>query len=396
MTREEPSLADGGRSLRIAMIGQRGLPATWGGVERHVEELGARLVARGHHVTAYGRHSYSDLSRTDVRGIRLRSLPTVRGKGLEALTHSFQSAFLALGEHYDVVHFHAVGPGVAAAVTRPFSGAAVVQTIHGLDADRSKWGLAGRTVLRLGTWMSARVPHETIVVSQDLRRHYAEVYGRTTTRIPNGVPRAVTASEAHLRERFGLEPGSYLLHVGRLVPEKAADILIEAFGKVRDDRVRLVVAGSSADTDEYAAHLHELARRVGNVDLVGFAGGQDLAALYTHARAYVSASRLEGLPLTLLEAMAYRLPVVVSAIPPHVEVTGEHELPGIHLAAPNSIPAFADALVSALDADRDAERRAARERAGELLSVYDWDAVAEQTEAVYRRAADRRGRAQAR
>jgi glycosyltransferase involved in cell wall biosynthesis len=378
------------------MIGLRGLPATWGGVERHVEELGARLVARGHHVTAYGRHSYSDSSRTEVRGIQLRTLRTVRGKGIEALTHSFQSAFLALGEHYDVVHFHAVGPGLAAAVTRPLSGAAVVQTIHGLDAERSKWGTAGRAALRLGTWMSARVPHETIVVSQDLRRHYAEVYGRTATRIPNGVPQPVPASEAHLGERFGLEPGSYLLHVGRLVPEKAADLMIEAFGKVRDDRVRLVIAGSSGDTDEYAAHLHELARRVGNVDLVGFAGGQDLAALYTHARAYVSASLLEGLPLTVMEAMSYQLPVVLSAIPPHVEVAGDEELPGIRLATPGSLISFADALASALSADVGAERRAASERADQLLSVFNWDAVAAKTEAVYCRAVDRRGRAQAR
>lgn len=374
------------------MIGLRGLPATWGGVERHVEELGARLVARGHRVTAYGRHSYADQELSEHRGIRLRSLRTLEGKGVEALAHSLQSAVLALGERYDVVHFHAVGPGVAAAVTRPFSRAAVVQTIHGLDADRSKWGLAGRTVLRLGTWMSARVPHETVVVSRELQEHYAAVYGRTATRIPNGVPEPAFASAAHLRERFGLEPGSYLLHVGRLVPEKAADLMIEAFGKVRDDRVRLVVAGGSGDTDDYVAQLHELAGRVGGVDLIGYAGGEDLAALYTHARAYVSASRLEGLPLTLLEAMSYRLPVVLSAIPPHVEVTGEQELPGIHLAAPDSVLAFADALGRALHAEPDAERRAATDRAGDLLTVYNWDAAAEQTEAVYRRAVERRGR----
>jgi glycosyltransferase involved in cell wall biosynthesis len=385
-------VGDGGRSLDIAMIGLRGLPATWGGVERHVEELGARLVARGHRITAYGRLSYADETLPEHRGIRLRSLRTLEGKGVEALAHSVQSAVLALGERYDVVHFHAVGPGVAAAVTRAFSRAAVVQTIHGLDADRSKWGVAGRTVLRLGTWMSARVPHETIVVSRELQEHYAAVYGRATTRIPNGVPRPALASEVHLRERFGLAPGTYLLHVGRLVPEKAADLMIEAFGKVRDEAVRLVVAGASGDTDEYVAQLRELAGRVGAVDLVGYAGGEDLAALYTHARAYVSASRLEGLPLTLLEAMSYRLPVVLSAIPPHVEVTGEQELPGVHLATPDSVPSFADALGRALHADRDVERRAATERAEEVLAVYNWDAAAEETEAVYQRAVRRRGR----
>jgi len=372
--------------LRIAMIGLRGLPATWGGIERHVEELGARLVERGHSVTVYARPSYSDVPRSEYRGMRLQFLRTVNGRGVEALAHSFQSAVHALGEHYDVVHFHAVGPGLAAPLSRGLSRAAVVQTIHGLDADRVKWSGPGRTALRLGTWLSGRVPHETIVVSQDLQQHYAHVYGHSTSRIPNGVPSPEPGSADVLRDRYGLEPGSYLLSVGRLVPEKAADLLIEAFGQVADPDLRLVLAGESGDTDEFVAGLQELAGRDERVRLVGYAGGEHLAALYTHARAYVSASRLEGLPLTLLEAVAYRLPVVVSGIGPHVEVVGDEDRPAVHLAEPGSVSSYAEALNRALVADPVTERRAAQARAEQLRDVYSWDAVVEQTEAVYRRA----------
>lgn len=382
--------------MRIAMIGQRGIPATWGGVERHVEELSARLVARGHEVTAYGRPGYAGGAVKEVRGVRVQPLRTVHGKGIEALVHSFQSAVHALSQDYDVVHFHAVGPGLAAPLSRVLSRAAVVQTVHGLDADRAKWGGPARAALRLGTWLSARVPHETIVVSKELVDHYATVYGRGVTRITNGVPEAAHGSPRVLKERFGLEPGSYVLHVGRLVPEKAADLLIEAFAQSGDHGVRLVIAGDSCDTDDYVAQLEKLAREVGTVDLVGYAGGADLAALYAHARAYVTAATLEGLPLTLLEAVSYRLPLVVSAIAPHTEVVGDVESAGVHLATPGSVREFAGALERAMEADPVSERLSAGERADRLIPHYNWDAVAERTETVYRRALDARGGSAAR
>ena len=367
------------------MVGLRGVPATWGGVERHVEEIGARLVARGHEVTVFCRPGYCDSGGGLHRGMRTRTLATVEGRGVEALVHSANAALRTLGRRYDVVHFHAVGPGLAAPLPRMLSNAAVVQTIHGLDADREKWSGFGRAALRVGTWMSARVPDVTVTVSRALQDHYREIYGRDTVYVPNGALPGRRVDARHLRERFGLEPGGYLLYVGRLVPEKAADVLLEAYAGLEGD-VRLVVAGDSSHTDDFAAHVRALAARDPRVVLPGYVHGDDLAALYTHARSFVLPSRLEGLPLTLLEAAGYELPLVVSSIPPHLEVVGGADRPGVRIARPASVGDLRDALARSL-AGGDAERVSAAANAARVLEHYDWDRAASLLEEVYLAAA---------
>ena len=378
--------------MNIAVIGTRGLPATWGGVERHVEEIGARLVDRGHQVTVFTRPGYAANVGDRYRGMWLREVRTVRRKGVEALLHSLNAAAHAVGRPgYDVVHLHAVGPALVTPVARYLTRAGVVHTVHGLDADRDKWRGPERTLLNLGTWMSARVPHRTIVVSQDLQRHYLDTYGRTTDHIPNGVTPVADAEEVSVADRFGVQPGRYLLHVGRLVPEKASDVLLRAFAEVPGDDVRLVVAGGSSDTDDYVAEIFALAAHDPRVVMAGYVYGADLASLYRNARAFVLPSRLEGLPITLLEAASHGLPLVVSAIPPHLEVVG-HERPGARLAEPGSVASLSEAMKRSLHDDD--ERRGAAALATEVLQRYDWDAATVATEAVYRAAIDarRRGR----
>lgn len=362
------------------MIGLRGLPATWGGVEHHVEELGARLVERGHEVTVYCRSNYTDPAARRHRGMRLEVHRAVERRGLEALSHSLLAAGRTLNGRHDIVHFHAVGPGVAAPLPRYLSRSAVVQTIHGLDADRAKWGGGARLLLTGGTWMSAHVPHATVTVSRTLQQHYRDRYGRSATYIPNGVSAPVHVGAELLRERFGLEPGSYLLYVGRLVPEKAADVLLEAFAQLHDD-VRLVIAGGSSDTAAFTERLRGLADRDPRVLMPGYVFGAELAALYSHARAFVLPSLLEGLPLTLLEAISYGLPVVVTSIPPHLEVVGA-EGPGARLAPPGDVLALQEAVSRSLR-DPAAERAAAQERSREVLVHYDWDRATDLLEELY-------------
>ena len=169
------------RQLRIAMIGSRGIPARWGGIERHVEELGALLAARGHDVTVFCRSNYvqagRDLRLVEHRGMRLRSLPTVPTKHLDAIVHSGIATTVTLGSPYDILHYHALGPGVMGVLPRYLSSAKVVLTVHGLDDQRAKWGAGATALLRSAGWLSARVPDATIVVSRDLRRHYRERHG---------------------------------------------------------------------------------------------------------------------------------------------------------------------------------------------------------------------------
>lgn len=369
--------------LRIAMIGSRGLPATWGGVEHHVEEIGARLVERGHDVTVFCRPGYAEVERQSYRGMRLKSVPTVHGKGFEALVHSINAARSTLAGGYDVVHFHCVGPGIAAPLPRFLSHSAIVQTVHGLDADRAKWGACGRLVLRMGTWMSAHVPDETVTVSHALQEHYLVRYHTTAVYVPNGVPEASLVPDVVLRRRFGLEPRSFLLFVGRLVPEKGPDLLLEAVERI-PRHVRLVVAGGSSDTESFVGELRRRLRD-DRVVMPGYVFGDDLAALYTHARRLVLPSRLEGLPLTLLEAVSYDLPVIVSDIPPHTEVVGPADRPGVRVFRSGSASALSDALLRSL-ADDDAELRGAVTTRRLVLDRYDWSRIADETESVYYRA----------
>jgi glycosyltransferase involved in cell wall biosynthesis len=370
------------RPLRIAMIGQRGVPATFGGVERHVEEIGSRLAERGHEVIVYARTNYVEELRDTWRGMTIRNLSTVDSKHLDAIVHSAKSTVAAMRSGVDVVHYHAVGPGLPSPLPRVVGHAKVVQTIHGRDSERGKWGGAARQVLRTAEWLSAKVPDAIIVVSRDLAEHYRSAYGRETTWIPNGVDAPTLREPNAIAERWGLTTGSYLLFLGRLVPEKAPDLLIRAFRRLPGD-LRLVIAGGSSFTDEFVAGLERQAAGDSRVVLAGYVFGEELDELYTNAAAFVLPSFLEGLPLTLLEAASYGTPIVASDIPPHLEVVGA-DAPGHRLFRSGDETALAEALRRAI-AETRIEREGAAVFRDEVLAAYRWDAVTDMTEAVYRK-----------
>lgn len=368
------------RPLRIAMIGQRGVPATFGGVEHHVEELGARLADRGHEVLVFCRPNYVRRELTEYRGMRLCHLRTVDSKHLDTIVHSVAASLAALRKHPDIVHYHALGPGIAAPLPRWGSRAKVVQTVHGLDHQRAKWGLAARSVLGTAHWMSARVPDLTIAVSAELATHYWRDMGRPAWLVPNGVnPGPPTARSDTLRT-FGLQPYKYLLFVGRFVPEKAPDELIRVFGRIPGD-IRLVLAGDSSHTADYAAELKRLAQQDDRIVFTGYVYGRVLSELYGNALAFVLPSHLEGLPLTLLEAAAHGVPIVASDIPPHREVLGVSRPGGRTFPVGNEA-----ALLAALQAvinGAPEERAAAAGLRDLVLASYDWDAAATRTEQLY-------------
>jgi len=368
--------------LRIAMIGQRGIPATFGGIEHHVEELGARLAARGHDVVVYTRTNYADERPTLVRGMRPRYLPTVGSKHLDAIVHSGLSTVDVMARGADIVHYHAVGPGIPAILPRFAGRARVVLTVHGLDAERAKWSATARTVLNLAQWLSARVPDETIVVSRDLERHYRDRFRRRTTYIPNGVAEAHPRPAEEIRRRWGLSTGSYLLFLGRLVPEKAPDLLIRAFRRLETSH-RLVVAGGSSFTDDYVRGLRALVANDDRIVLPGYVYGELLQELYANAAAFVLPSSLEGLPLTLLEAASYGLPLVTSDIAPNLEVVG-HDAPGHRVFHVGDEIGLAAALERIL-ADPPGERAGGEDLRRHVMSAYSWDTAAEMTESVYER-----------
>jgi glycosyltransferase involved in cell wall biosynthesis len=371
------------RPARIAFIGQRGVPATIGGIEHHVEEIGSRLAARGHDVTVYTRANYTTSRVTEHRGMHVRYIPTAPTKHLEALVHSGLSTAVAMApgpRRADILHYHAIGPSVFTPLPRALTRRGVVLTIHGLDYDRDKWGVGARTALKSAGWISAHVPHATITVSQNLADFYLSRYGRVAHYIPNGVAAPVRQEPRLIRERFGLEGGDYALFLGRLVPEKAPDLLLRAF-RTLGTNARLVIAGGSSFTDTYVHELEVLAARDPRVILAGSVHGELLQELYTNAAVFVLPSRLEGLALTLLEAASYRLPLVASDILPNCEVIGA-DGPGGRLFASGDEQGLAAALTTTLG-DLDGARIGAQRLGDRVVRDYDWDAATDATEAVY-------------
>jgi len=373
--------------VRIAFIGQKGVPATFGGIEHHVEEIGARLAGRGHEVTVFCRSNYVTQRLSEHKGMRLVHVPTVASKHLDAIVHSLVSTGASVGRGFDIIHYHAIGPGALSPVARAITRAKVVQTIHGRDDERAKWSRPAQAMLRSAAWMSARVPNATIVVSQALADHYRTHYGREVDYIPNGVDAPGERTDAHeIERRYGLEPDSYLLFVGRLVPEKAPDLLVRAFRRVPGE-LRLVIVGGSSFSDSYVRSIRDLVDGDHRVEWVDYVYGDLLAELYANARAFVLPSLVEGLPLTLLEAASHATPVVASAIPPHLEVLGA-DGPGRRLFRPGD----EDDLVAAIQrglADPQAERAGAVVLADEVVKTYRWDRAVDATEAVYERVAAR-------
>lgn len=367
-------------SLRIAMIGLRGLPPTWGGIERHVEQIGSRLVAQGHRVDAFCRPHYTTATDPEHAGIGLRSVPCPNVRGFETFIHSGLSSLATLGRRYDIVHFHAIGPGLFMPLPRYLSSARVVQTIHGMDNKRAKWGRGARTVLNSALWVGGRSADRTITVSETLARNFAADLGRESVYIPNGCPSVELRAPELIRSRYGLQGGDYVLYVGRLVPEKAPHQLIRAFRSVATDQ-KLVIVGGSSHTDDYEDHIRALAAEDDRVVVTGYQYGAVLAEFFSNAALYVQPSLLEGLPLTMLEAVAYDRPIVASDIGPHVEVLGDSG-PGRHLVSAGDEPGLTEAIQLMLE-DPEKTRLGGRQLAAEVRPRYDWDDIATRTEAVY-------------
>lgn len=359
--------------MRIAMIGQKGIPARHGGVERHVEELGARLVGLGHEVTVFTRPNYTPRALTRHRGMRLVSLPSVGTKHLDAITHSLLCAVYCCVQDFEVVHYHAIGPTLVSPITR-LRGRKTVATIHGQDWRRGKWGSVASAVLRAAEWASLRVPDRTIAVSRSLTKEYVSRGAKSVSYIPNGISVDDTDDTSVLRE-FGLSDREYVLFAGRLVPEKGLHHLLVASALASTGR-RLVVAGDSSMSSAYVSEVKGLADE--NVAFVGYQYGSRMAALFRHAALFVLPSELEGLPLVLLEAIAYGVPILASDIPPNREVLGDE---GWYFRT-GDVGDLAAKLKHADSCMEELLRNSARIREA-AVSEYDWDRVARQTSDLY-------------
>jgi glycosyltransferase involved in cell wall biosynthesis len=312
--------------MKIAVIGAKGVPPKQGGIEHYCAEVYPRMVARGHSVDLFARSSYTQhrwLDRYDFRGVQVISLPGWQFRGVDAFMTSALAAIAASGTQYDIIHFHALGPSLFTSISKVASAAKVVVTCQGLDWQRAKWGNFSSQMIQMGEKAAVRFAHEIVVVSEALRTYFMQTYGRETVYIPNA-PATYPASDPNFSygKQLGLEQGRYILYLGRLVPEKRPDLLIEAFQALKPAGWKLVFAGGVSDTKDYTSKLLEMVASNPEVVFAGELWGERLAEIVRGAGLFVLPSDLEGLPLAMLEAMRERIPVMASDIPPHQQLIG--------------------------------------------------------------------------
>ena len=297
--------------LRIAMLGHKRIPSREGGVEIVVCELSTRMAEQGHRVTCYNRRGKhvggashdSAVNEKEYGGVRLESVATLDKKGLAAMSSSFFASVRAAFGKYDVVHFHAEGPCAMLWLPKLF-GKRCIATIHGLDHQRAKWGKFASWYIKSGEKCAVKYADEIIVLSEGVKEYFMQTYGRETVLVPNGVNCAWPREVKKISKKFGLEKNQYILFLARLVPEKGVRYLIEAYKQVKTDK-KLIIAGGSSDTAGFEAELREMAKDDDRIIFTGFVQGKTLEELYSNAYIYVLPSDLEGMPLSLLEAMSY-------------------------------------------------------------------------------------------
>lgn len=314
--------------IKIAMLGHKRIPSREGGVEIVVSELATRMARLGLDVTCFNRRghhvsgeAFDGEITNEYFGVKLKSVWTLDKKGLAAMTASFSGALCAAFGKYDVVHFHAEGPCAMMWIPKLF-GKKCIATIHGLDHQRAKWGKFASWYIRTGEKCAVRFADNIIVLSESVKQYFKDTYNRDTVFIPNGISSAEHKEAKDITELYGIYKDEYILFLGRLVPEKGVKYLIKAYKELDTDK-KLVIAGGASDSSEYLKELTELSEGDPRIIFTGFVQGRVLEELYSNAYVYVLPSDLEGMPLSLLEAMSYGNCCLTSDIPECESVLGD-------------------------------------------------------------------------
>lgn len=382
------------QGMRVAMIGHKRIPSREGGVEVVVEELSVRMAALGHRIDAYNRfghhvsgkkydQEYGWKGRKFYKGVRVYIVPTFRRSSLNAIVYSFFATIMALFHHYDVIHFHAEGP--CAMLWLPhFLKRKIVVTVHGLDWQRAKWGNFASFVIKFGERMAAKYADEVIVLSENVRQYFKETYNRETIYIPNGITRPAPQGQTVIGEKYGLKKDGYFLFLARIVPEKGLHYLIEAFSELETDK-KLVIAGGSSQAYGYMEQIHRMAAEDERILMTDFVQGQVLEELYANAYAFVLPSDVEGMALTLLEAMSYGDCCLVSDIRENTEVVEDKAL----TFRRGDVKDLKRQLVWMLE-HPDEVRRMGEESVDYICGKHNWDDVTGRTLAVYEKAAGKK------
>lgn len=367
--------------MKIVFIGQKGIPSLAGGVERHVAEIAVRLAKEPlTDVVVYTRPWYTAKQLKQHDSVRLVSLPSLRSKHLDAISHTFFAVLhAAFVERPDIIHIHAVGPALMTGLARVLRPQAkIVVTFHCIDRQHQKWGKFAKLMLWLGEWMAMKFAHEVITVSKNLKQYAYEVYGRTTVHIPNGVAEMPNQTASIIKEQFNLEPDAYILMVARLVRHKGVHHLIKAYQQLKTEK-KLVIVGDSAFTDAYVSEMKVLAGDNPNIVFTGLQTGKTLAELYSNAYVFVLPSESEGLPLVLLEAGAYGKAILASDIPANLEI-----IEAAGLSFENTNVEDLKLKLEELLNNSEAVKLLGKQARQVVLTQYHWNDITKKTMQLYR------------
>jgi len=364
--------------MRIAYIGLRGIPAAYSGVEQSVEEIGSRLVAKGHNVTVFCMSNRYKNKLRFYKGIALKYVFTFQSKHLEMIWYAFLCTIICIFSKYDIIHFHALGPSTMAFIVK-FLKKNTVVTVHGLDWKRAKWGRLARAYLLYGEKSSVEYADKTIAVSNVLKKYLERKYQKKVIYITNGVNINSPIRSKYIT-RYGLTANDYLLFVGRLVPEKGCHYLIEAFKRLKTDK-KLVIVGESAASDKYVDSLRSSAPN--NVVFTGFLAGNDLTELYSNAYMYIQPSEIEGLPISVLEAMSYGRCVLVSDIEENIEAITMRNGDRCGETFKNKCPTDLKKKIEFLLEHKELLEKYGNQAISKVQKEHNWDSITDETFDVY-------------
>lgn len=358
--------------MKIAMIGHKYVPSREGGVEIVVEQLSTRMASLDQEVTIFNRKRKQYKKIKEYKNCKVKNIFTINKKSLDAIVYSLFATIKGVFGKYDVLHFHAEGPCFFLWLTK-LCKKKIIVTIHGLDWQRGKWGGFASKILKKGEKRAVKYADEIIVLSKNVQKYFKETYDRDTVYIPNGITPPVKREVNIIKEKYGLEKDGYILFLARVVPEKGCHYLIEAYNKLSEEErkgKKLVIAGGSSHSDEYYSQIVDMCKDNKNIILTGFVQGDEWRELFTNNCLYVLPSDIEGMPISLLEAMSFENTCLVSNIEENVEVMNEN----CYSFEKSNVEDLKNKLAECLNLEK---------KKNANIKVPNWDEVVEKTLSLY-------------
>ena len=346
-----------------------------------VEELATRLVRKGHEVDVYNRKGNNVLDSKiktkkikEYKGVKIKTIFTVNKKGLDALIYSFFATIIASFKKYDCIHYHAEGSCAMLWIPHILKKRIIV-TIHGLDWKRAKWGGFATKYIKFGEKLAVKYADEIIVLSENMRKYFKDTYNRDTVFIPNGVNNPEIKDAQIITQKYGINKDDYILFLARIVPEKGLDYLIEAYNQIKTDK-KLVIAGGASHTNSYYESIVQKCKGNPNIILTGFVQGEELQELYSNCFLYCLPSDVEGMPISLLEAMSYGRQCLVSNIKENIQVVDEYA----YTFEKGNIADLTQKIKIIL---ANPKEKNSKQISNYILNKYNWNDVVEKTEKLY-------------